>query len=148
MKLKSFVVAVLVGAIGLPLTAHAGTIFSCTLQNGKKVSVTGDDVGGLTYRYGKNLSRPELSFSVPVFDSYHSFSNHVGGADISALGLPRGNYLYVVGHGYSEDGEEFGYLSAYQNNRQIADHTCKGNITEDLHTVFGAAQDGSHLPLF
>lgn len=58
MKLKSFVVAVLVGAIGLPLTAHAGTIFSCTLQNGKKVSVTGDDVGGLTYRYGKNLSRP------------------------------------------------------------------------------------------
>lgn len=59
MKLKSFVVAVLVGAIGLPLTAHAGTIFSCTLQNGKKVSVIlGDDVGGLTYRYGKNLSRP------------------------------------------------------------------------------------------
>ncbi len=148
MKLKFFVTAVLVGAIGLPLTAQAGTIFACTLQNGKKISITGDDVGELTYKYGKNLSRPELSFSVSVYDSYHSFSNHVGDAGINALALPRGNYLYVVGHGYNEDGEEFGYLSAYQNNRPIVDHSCKSNITENLHTIFGAAQDGSHLPLF
>ena len=71
MKKSAFAAILAFAAVHAAAASNPETLFSCTLQNGKRVDIRyqaakGARAATVLYRYGTNLARPEIAFSQPA----------------------------------------------------------------------------------
>lgn len=113
------------------------TIFQCQTTNNKVVQVQlrGNNV---SYTFGKNLLKPELSFSAPK-NEVQLFQSEDGRPQIgNSLGLNNGNIQYevasstVVATGYTEVN-----ITVYQDGEVLTKIDCnkKKNIINKLSDI-------------
>lgn len=76
-------------------------IFSCQFNNQKQVEVF-DSKGNITYRFGKNLAKPELQFSLPHQQTQTTQWQGFGSNDYDDLRLTNKGVTYVVFHRYNK----------------------------------------------
>ena len=77
MKKSAFAAILAFAAVHAAAASNPETLFSCTLQNGKRVDIRyqaakGARAATVLYRYGANLSRPEIAFSQPAEQVYYT----------------------------------------------------------------------------
>ena len=77
MKKSAFAAILAFAAAHAAAASNPETLFSCTLQNGKRVDIRyqaakGARAATVLYRYGANLARPEIAFSQPAEQVYYT----------------------------------------------------------------------------
>ena len=77
MKKSAFAAILAFAAVHAAAASNPETLFSCTLQNGKRVDIRYQPAHGrraatVLYRYGANLARPEIAFSQPAEQVYYT----------------------------------------------------------------------------
>ena len=77
MKKSAFAAILAFAAVHAAAASNPETLFSCTLQNGKRVDIRyqaakGARAATVLYRYGTNLARPEIAFSQPADQVYYT----------------------------------------------------------------------------
>lgn len=73
-------------------------VFSCTFKNNKQVEVC-DNKGKITYRFGKNLAKPELQFSLPHKQTKTVQWQGLGSWDYDDLRLNNKGVTYLIFRG-------------------------------------------------
>ena len=77
MKKSAFAAILAFAAVHAAAASNPETLFSCTLQNGKRVDIRyqaakGARAATVLYRYGANLARPEIAFGQPAEHVYYT----------------------------------------------------------------------------
>ena len=77
MKKSAFAAILAFAAANAAAASNPETLFSCTLQNGKRVDIRyqaakGARAATVLYRYGANLARPEIAFGQPAEQVYYT----------------------------------------------------------------------------
>ena len=77
MKKYAFAAILAFAAVHAAAASNPETLFSCTLQNGKRVDIRyqaakGARAATVLYRYGANLAHPEIAFSQPADQVYYT----------------------------------------------------------------------------
>ena len=103
-----------------PISATADTLFYCQTANGKQVHIRQHD-GNVRYRFGKNLTRPELEFTQPKTQVYQrNFTIEDNGyrAHARQMWLHNGNADYVTTVLYLSEGRAYS-LGVYHDGKDV-----------------------------
>ena len=117
--------AFLLGSTSAAVSANSDTLFYCQTANGKQVHIQQHD-GNVRYRFGKNLTHPELEFTQPKTQVYQrNFTVEDNGyrAHARQMWLHNGNADYVTTVLYLSEGRM--YLLGVYHDGEYAEIPCR-----------------------
>lgn len=107
------------------ISATADTLFYCQTANGKQVHIRQHD-SNVHYRFGKNLTRPELEFTQPktqVYQRNFTVEDNGDRAHARQMWLRNGNADYVTTVLYLSEGRM--YLLGVYHDGEYAEIPCR-----------------------
>ena len=112
--------ALLLASTATAVSTNSDTLFYCQTANGKQVHIQQHD-GNVRYRFGKNLTHPELEFTRPQTQVYQrNFTVEDNGyrAHARQMWLHNGNADYVTTVLYLSKGTVYS-LGVYHDGKDV-----------------------------
>lgn len=104
-------------------------IFQCETTNKKTVLVQMNK-NRVSYKFGRNLSKPEIAFSIPKNEA-STYQWPGGGSIYYDVDIPNGETIYTVYSSIdrmSKDYDSESGIVVTQNNKELARILCNNNL--------------------